>query len=116
MVKVAITGGTSGVGFEACKQLCAVAEVTGVVLTSRTSAKRGQPGRRGARTGCRASRPCMGARERARPRWAAGAARSAHRVPGVPPPLPMGETLISHYYILNEPSFEIFLSRGGLSE
>ena len=51
-----------------------------------------------------------------RTRWAAGAARSAHRVPGVPPPLPMGETLISHYYILNEPSFEIFLSRGGLSE
>ena len=38
MVKVAITGGTSGVGFEACKQLCAVAEVTGVVLTSRSSA------------------------------------------------------------------------------
>jgi len=38
MVKVAITGGTSGVGFEACKQLCAVAEVSGVVLTSRTSA------------------------------------------------------------------------------
>ena len=30
--------------------------------------------------------PYMGARERARPRWAAGAARSAHRVPGVPPP------------------------------
>jgi NAD(P)-dependent dehydrogenase (short-subunit alcohol dehydrogenase family) len=38
MVKVAITGGTSGVAYEACKQLCSVAEVSGIVITSRTSA------------------------------------------------------------------------------
>lgn len=39
MVKVAITGSTSGVGFEACVQLCSVPEVTGLVITSRSATK-----------------------------------------------------------------------------
>jgi len=37
MVKIAITGSTAGVGFEACVQLCAVPEVTGLVITSRSA-------------------------------------------------------------------------------